>query len=269
MAGMRHGRPNQRPHLSGLVLIPLVMGWGLIPPAGASSPDRASRAAREAQSFPDFSTVSDTRVKKQRFFAFMRPIVEAENARVSAKRARLHELYALHRRCGELPATDHTWLMNLAGEYGLVKFGVDRPRDWAALSARVDIVPAPLALAQAAIESAWGESRFARQGNAVYGQWCYVEGCGIVPKRRAPDARHEVERFKTVNQSVRRYIHNLNTHPAYGELRRLRSEQRRKGEILDGYALAAGLVRYSERREAYVEELRDIIRDNKLAEVSG
>ena len=106
---------------------------------------------------------------------------------------------------------------------------------------RVDITPLLLVLAQSANESNWGQSRFARQGNNMFGQWCFRKGCGLVPNRRESGKQHEVAAFETVNASVRSYLNNINSSRAYGRLRDLRQRARRRGERPTAEDLAAGL----------------------------
>lgn len=139
----------------------------------------------------------------------------------------------------------------------------------AVLAARVDVVPPALALAQAAIETGWGTSRFARQGNNLFGQWTWEADQGLAPSRREAGARHYVRRFLSLRTSVRGYLHNLNTHPAYVPLRQRREAAREAGERPDGASLAGGLARYSERGSAYVADVRTIIRQNRLVEATG
>ena len=133
------------------------------------------------------------------------------------------------------------------------------------LARRLDAIPPSLILAQAANESAWGTSRFARSGNNLFGQWCFSQGCGLVPENRVAGASHEVASFQSPYQSVRSYIQNLNRHPAYQTLRNTREQIRRRGSNVTGHALAQGLISYSERGAEYVEEIRSMIRYNNLA----
>ncbi|HOP17854.1 MAG TPA: glucosaminidase domain-containing protein, partial [Gammaproteobacteria bacterium] len=135
----------------------------------------------------------------------------------------------------------------------------------ATLISRVDSVPASLALAQAANESAWGKSRFAREGNNLFGIWTYDEDKGIVPLRRAPGKKHLVRKFDSIGDSVRYYLHTLNSHPAYASLREIRAGMRANGQALDALMLAGGLTNYSARGEQYVELIRDMIRRFELA----
>ncbi len=113
-------------------------------------------------------------------------------------------------------------------------------------------------------ESAWGTSRFAKQGNNYFGQWCYVKGCGLVPQQRNDGAVHEVADFDHPMDSVRSYILNLNRHYTYDDLRDLRAKEIKKQGYATGLNLAAGLINYSERRMEYVKEIRSMISYNKL-----
>ncbi len=131
---------------------------------------------------------------------------------------------------------------------------------------RVNVIPPSLALAQAANESGWGTSRFAREANNYFGQWCYETGCGLVPARRDKNKTHEVAAFESPKESVGRYINNLNSNRAYQSLRDIRSRLIANNEPVTGYALAAGLNRYSERGADYVSELRAMIDYNKLSQ---
>ena len=197
--------------------------------------------------------------KKLAFFALMKPLVEQENARIARDRQRLLDLQADKR----LKADDRKWLQQLASRYGLtIK---ERPDGavWQSLLARVDTVPVDLAVVQAANESAWGTSRFARQANNYFGQWCYEKGCGMVPAERSDGATHEVKRFSSAGESVRAYMLNLNRSKAYAEFRKLRQATRQSGKPADAELLAMGLKAYSERGMDYVNTIRAMIRSNR------
>jgi len=131
------------------------------------------------------------------------------------------------------------------------------------LLARVDVIPPKLALIQAAKESGWGTSRFARSANNLFGEWCFSEGCGVVPASRSEGRRHEVESFDSVQDAIASYVRNLNSHPSYAPLRERRAALRAAGEAPTALALADGLGRYSERGEAYVQEVKSMIRHNE------
>ena len=189
--------------------------------------------------------------RKTAFFAFMRPIIEAENHRIQDLRRRL----IAARKVGGKPV----WVAAVADKYRIAWTGAE----WRALLQRGDTAPLPLVLAQSANETNWGRSRFAREGNNMFGQWCFKPGCGMVPKQRNTGAGHEVARYKSVNASVRAYLRNLNTGPAYRELRRLRWQARQQGKTPDAMQLASGLDRYSQRGAAYVDDIRAMIQSNR------
>jgi len=129
---------------------------------------------------------------------------------------------------------------------------------------RVDQVPVSLALAQAALESGWGTSRFALEGNSLFGQWVF-SAKGMDPAERPEGARYGVAQFRTLRASVAAYVRNLNTSWAYQEYRSLRAEMRASGDGgLRALPLAGELLHYSTRREAYVDEVRRVIRGNRL-----
>ena len=119
-------------------------------------------------------------------------------------------------------------------------------------------------MAQSANESGWGTSRFAREVNNYFGQWCFQPGCGIVPRRRPKAATYEVLTFDTTKQSVRSYMHYLNTSNAYKKLRTIRQSLRHKEKPVTGSHLANGLEKYSARGLDYVAEIKAMIRQNKL-----
>ena len=151
-------------------------------------------------------------------------------------------------------------MTKLASGYGVPK------TDLTELRRRVDVVPASLALAQGAEESGWGTSRFARLGNAVFGQRTFQKGDGLVPLRREQGQRHEVKSFNNLYRSVRAYVWNLNTHAAYEKFREKRASFRFRGLPPDGYELTETLDRYSERGENYIQTIRTIIQLNRLDE---
>ncbi len=230
---------------------------------GTGEPEEPAESLVWADSLPDFASIVDVTEMKTRFFDFMRPMVLSENDRVMQKRERLLTLHRQARSGKPIRAADDRWLAELVVQYDVQGFSSSADTLWAELISRVDVIPLELALAQAVIESGWGRAYLARRGNGVFGEWCFVEGCGVEPRNRPPGAGHEVAKFDSVNLSVRSYIHNLNTNGAYRKLRRIRRREREAGYELDAIALAAGLGRYSERGEGYIREVRTIIRTNR------
>jgi len=191
-------------------------------------------------------------IRKRTFFERLAPVVEAENIRILDLREKLQVA-----RENESTAT---WIADIAEEYGMDEWN---GKAWNTLMARVDAVPVPLALIQAAKESNWGRSRFARQGNNLFGQWCFSEGCGLVPKRRPEEAIHEVQAFGSINHAVRAYLNNINSHRAYRDLRKVRARARAAGKTATSIDLAKTLLSYSERGQAYVNDIIKLIKANR------
>lgn len=213
---------------------------------------------------PDFSQIANTKEKKQAFFQFLYPMVLNSNLTVLEQREKAEAL--LSKPVGELTEDEVLWLVDLAQAHALEIETVGEVFDHQEiLIRRLDIVPPSLALAQAANESAWGSSRFAKQANNLFGQWCYDPGCGLVPKNRNAGAKHEVRVFETVNHAVASYIRNINKHYAYSDLRKIRESKREAGGPFYGPQLVPGLEKYSERGGEYLHEINSMIKTNKLA----
>lgn len=213
---------------------------------------------------PNFEAITNIDLKKETFFTYFNAYIEAENKRILERRAKVQLFAKVLAAGGDLSVTEQETLNEFALQYRLQDSELSPVDLVDELLVRVDIIPVSLALAQAATESAWGTSRFAREGNNIFGQWCFDEGCGLVPGQRADDASHEVKSFATVEASIRAYLRNLNTNPSYAYLRELRAQMRMKDKPLDSRALAQGLLRYSERGHVYISEIHDIIRINDL-----
>jgi len=209
---------------------------------------------------PDFRRFETAQAKKQAFFAWLMPYIEQENSRIEAMR---HHILKL-RQSEQIGLSDRQWLEDTAAYYDVAPVSPESPDFWEMLLRRVDIVPVSLALAQAANESGWGTSRFAVLANNLFGEWCFRRGCGIVPTRRAAGQYHEVRKFPSVADSVRSYLHNLNTHNAFRDLRRRRETLREQEKKLAGSQLVPGLLRYSARGEEYVQEIWGMIHHNRL-----
>lgn len=214
--------------------------------------------------FPDFSLFASVDVKKQMFFDFLELYVNEQNAQVRETREQLLAFSNISAEGIPLSENERHELIRIAQRYSLNWEEMREPELLYELLKRVDTIPAPLALAQAATESAWGTSRFALEGNNIFGQWCFEEGCGIVPSRRRSGATHEVKRFDSVGESISGYFQNINTHDSYRYLRQLRAEMRDANAELDPLLLASGLGRYSARGDHYVDEVQNIILQNDL-----
>ena len=225
-------------------------------------PPQAPVPAIEVSTFPtDMNKVADVKRKKSLFFRALLPIVLAENENIAEVREHVIEL--LDKGVRNLNESERRWLQAIATEHKL-KGSIEEARVQQRLLRRVDVVPPALVLAQAANESAWGTSRFARLGNNLFGQWTYRQSEGIVPLGRPEGETYAVRAFATVDASVRAYLQNLNTNPAYKALRQLREEMRKLGEALDAHRMANGLMAYSSRGEEYVHEIQSMMRSNRL-----
>ncbi|MBV2129722.1 glucosaminidase domain-containing protein [Arsukibacterium indicum] len=211
---------------------------------------------------PDFSAITDTNAKKRAFFNYLRPHVQRENNRLRNLRRQLIELAEKKQKNQRLTINEYAFLYSLYDEFRMDVAESD-PQMLQELLKRVDILPASLVLMQAANESAWGTSRFAVEGYNFFGQWCFREGCGLVPLSRADDMSHEVAKFDSPAKSIRSYFYNLNTFHTYEPLREIRAQLRAERKPVRGEALAAGLGRYSERGDEYIAEISSMIRFNR------
>lgn len=212
---------------------------------------------------PDFDELEAGPERKQAFFEFLLPIIEEQNREILEIR---EELLLLSKNPDELSLFDRMMVRDLAEFYEVEDFDFDNAGDWDVLIRRVDIIPPSMALAQAANESAWGTSRFVEEGNNFFGHWCFEKGCGMVPNSRPVGATHEVADFDSAEESVERYFYNINHHPAYRELRLHRAALRDEDDLILGLEMIQGLEQYLERGEAYIQELRSMIRFNELSE---
>ncbi|MDX1301781.1 glucosaminidase domain-containing protein [Photobacterium sp.] len=218
---------------------------------------------KETSSEPDFAVIEDVNQKKQSFFDHLRPAVVQENKRVSEERDFLLKLKSKAESEKAIDSKQLVYATKLGNMYQLPLNSDSVTNDWLSLMLlRVDVLPEELVLSQAANESAWGTSRFAVDGNNYFGQWCYREGCGLVPASRTEGFTHEVAVFDSAYQSVNAYFMNLNRNNAYTELRQIRAEQRTAGQTITGTKLAEGLSRYSERGHEYIDEIQSMIRHN-------
>lgn len=213
---------------------------------------------------PDFESFVDTQARKNAFFDFLTGYIERENYNIFINRALLEPMWQVVSSGQRLSDVEYLTMLDIAEQYRLDAAELSEAQVLQELMERVDVIPTSLVLAQAANESAWGMSRFAREANNMFGQWCFDSGCGLVPARRGVNATHEVKAFASIEESVNAYFLNLNTNSSYQEMREMRAQMRAQGRPLDSMVLARGLTRYSQRGMAYVSELQDIIRVNRL-----
>ncbi len=207
----------------------------------------------------DWTREMPSEVRKSLFFRSVLPLVMQVNGEIAMERDRLLAI----RGNDPLPRRDHDWLLRTAKSYRALDAKTGEV-DWKALLQRVDVVPPSLALAQAALESGWGRSRFAREGNALFGQWTWTKGEGMVPADRAAGKTHAVKSFRSLLASVRGYMKNLNRAGPYGRLRAARTSLANSGKPITGKELAVYLDKYSEEGQAYVKKVRGMISINRL-----
>ena len=207
--------------------------------------------------------------KKQAFVTSLLPHIEDENRRLLALRMRVERLLGRLEAGAALSPAEQQALARLAERYRVAGDPLENEAARLELLRRVDIIPASLALAQAVNESAWGESRFAREANNLFGIWTYDEAQGLKPLRREQGKKHLVRIFDDVGESVRYYMHNLNSHPAYAPLRAIRERLRAADRDIGGHQLAAGLEKYSARGDVYIGLIRDLIEQNEWAQLDA
>ena len=202
----------------------------------------------------EIKNIQSTKEKKELFLEIILPLVLEENNRIKLDRKKLFSILNKNNNTDQ----EIRWLNSKFKQYGVVK------KDLATLKIRMDEVPVSLALAQAAKETGWGTSRFAIEGNALFGQWTW-SGEGIKPAGAdSSDGDHKVMKFKVLKASVRAYQRNLNTHNSYREFRLARAIMRDNEEELDSLTLANYLDKYAATGKEYTKVLKKIIEQNSL-----
>ncbi len=201
----------------------------------------------------EIKMIENTTKRKEFFIQIVLPLILKENNNIRLDRKRLFKIINKSNNT-EL---EKKWLEKKYKQYGIPS------KDLSTLKIRMDEVPVSLALAQAAKETGWGTSRFAQEGNALFGQWTW-SGKGLKPKDADKNQGHKVMRFNVLQASVRAYQRNLNTHKSYKDFRKARAKLRDKGLPLDSLILSEFLDSYAETGEQYVEVLQKIIKQNDL-----
>ena len=203
----------------------------------------------------DLKTLGDTKTKRELFIKIVLPLILYENEKIIDDRKRLFKILGKNFNS----PGEKVWLNRRFKEYKI------EDKDLAELKMRMDIIPVSIALAQAANESGWGTSRFALEGNALFGQWTWSKK-GISPKNKDPDQSHKILQFQILKASVRAYKNNLNTHNAYKEFREVRAKLRQSKTKITGLALTKYLKNYAAIGEKYTEIIEGIIKHNSLTD---
>ncbi len=197
--------------------------------------------------------IESTKKRKELFIKIVLPLILEENNRIKLDRKRLFVILNKNNNS----KSERNWLNNKFKQYGVVN------RDLTTLKIRMDEIPVSIAIAQAAKETGWGTSRFALEGNALFGQWTW-SGEGIKPAASDSGSSHKVMKFKVLQASVRAYQRNINTHSSYKEFREERATQRDNNEKLNSLELVNYLDKYAETGKEYTEILIKIIKQNSL-----
>ena len=201
----------------------------------------------------EIKQIESSKKRKNLFIQIILPLILEENSLILIDRKRLFSI--LNKNNNSKKEID--WLNRKFKQYGVLN------KDIPTLKVRMDIVPVSLAIAQAAKETGWGTSRFALEGNALFGQWTW-SGDGIKPAGAESDTKHKVMKFKVLKASVRAYQRNLNTHSSYKNFRQLRAQLRDDSQKLDSLLLADQLDNYAETGKEYTKILKQIINQNSL-----
>ncbi len=201
----------------------------------------------------EIKMIENVKKRKEFFIQIILPLILEENKKINLDRKRLFNIINKSNNSG----SEKKWLVRKYKQYGIPS------KDLSVLKIRMDIIPVSLAIAQAAKETGWGTSRFAQQGNALFGQWTW-SGEGLKPKEAEKNEGHKVMKFNILQASVRAYQRNINTHSSYQDFRLARAKLRDSGEPLDSMILSSHLDKYAETGNQYVKVLQKIIAQNNL-----
>tara|TARA_Y100000817_G_scaffold15402_1_gene11574 strand:- start:18 stop:1094 length:1077 start_codon:yes stop_codon:yes gene_type:complete len=203
----------------------------------------------------ELKNIESPKKRKKLFIQIVLPLIIEENLKIRFDRKKLFQILNKN----NTTERDKAWLNLKFKQYGI------KNKDLSKLKIRLDEIPVSLAIAQAAKETGWGSSRFAQEGNALFGQWTW-SGEGIKPLDLEKDKKHKVAKFKILKASVRAYQRNLNTHSSYKEFRIERAIQRDNEEKLNSLKLVNYLEKYAETGKEYTEVLKKIITQNNLTD---
>ena len=206
----------------------------------------------------DLKKIKSTQKKKDTFIKIVMPLILDENNKILENRKKLFKILSKQNNS----RGEKVWLKRRFEDYGI------KNEDVTELKIRMDIIPVSIAIAQAAKESGWGTSRFALEGNAMFGQWTYGKD-GISPLKREKNKGHKILKFSMLRSSVQAYKNNLNTHSGYREFREKRAELRRKNRKISGLSLVDYLHNYAATGKEYTKILKKIINQNDLMDFDG
>ena len=203
----------------------------------------------------EIKKIENTKRRKNLFIRIILPLIIKENNYIRFDRKKLFSILNKSKNT----KNEKFWLNSKFKQYGVLN------KDLSSLKIRMDEIPVSMAIAQAAKETGWGTSRFAQEGNALFGQWTW-SGDGIKPADADDDSTHKIMKFKVLQASVRAYQRNLNTHSSYKKFRSVRAELRDERKKLDSMILSGYLDKYAETGKEYIKILQQIIRQNNLTD---
>jgi len=198
---------------------------------------------------PEFDKIEDVQEMKKTFFNYLLPEINKKN----------NEIQLLRKKAigKDLSKEELTKLYK--------KYRIDEGSEIDALLEKIDIIPPSLVLSQAALESNWGRSRFAKFYHNYFGLWCFERGCGVIPKKRDKGDTHEVAKFSSPEKAIDFYFLSINRNKSYEVLRKIRQDKRSKSQSITGLSLSEGLTNYAEIGYEYVDRIRRVITSNELS----
>ena len=198
---------------------------------------------------PEFDKIEDVKEMKETFFNYLLPEINSKNNEIQLIRKKVIGKELSNQELSKL----------------YKKYRINEGIEIEALLEKIDIIPPSLVLSQAALESNWGRSRFAKFYHNYFGLWCFVRGCGVIPKKRDKGDTHEVAKFSSPKKAIDFYFLSLNRNKSYEILRKIRQDKRSKGQSITGLSLSEGLTNYAEIGYEYVERIRRVITSNELS----
>jgi len=198
---------------------------------------------------PEFDKIEDVKEMKKTFFSYLLPEINSKNNEIQLIRKKVISKELSNQELSKL----------------YKKYRINEGSEINALLEKIDIIPPSLVLSQAALESNWGRSRFAKFYHNYFGLWCFERGCGVIPKKRDKGDAHEVAKFSSPKKAIDFYFLSLNRNKSYEVLRKIRKDKRSKGQSITGLSLSEGLTNYAEIGYEYVERIRRVITSNELS----
>jgi len=198
---------------------------------------------------PEFDKIEDVKEMKKTFFNYLLPEINRKNNEIQLIRKKVIGKELSNQELSKL----------------YKKYRINEGFEIEGLLEKIDIIPPSLVLSQAALESNWGRSRFAKFHHNYFGLWCFKRGCGVIPKKRDKGDTHEVAKFSSPEKAIDFYFLSLNRNKSYEILRKIRQDKRSKGQSITGLSLSEGLTNYAEIGYEYVERIRRVIISNELS----